>query len=239
MIDSSTTMLFYLGALLQRLEYRVATARGYEPALQHLEEHTPSLILTDVTLPGGNGLQLLKRIKETPNTKEVPVVVLTRDSDPGTKDTCMRLGCAAFLTKPVEPDVLYRTLQTASEAIPRLNIRLAASLKVLVGDGSVLGGAERTEYATAISEGGLYVRTLYPQPRNAVTTVTIYLLDRAIKAKATVLYSYTVGEGSFRDPGMGMKFIEISEDDKKFIGAFIRNQLIGNLSLDGGDAASV
>lgn len=237
-VDGSTTMLFYLGSLLQRLEYRVATARGYEQAMRHLQEHTPSLIVTDISLPGGNGIHFLKEIKDTPSLKELPVVVLTFDSDPGTKDTCLRLGCAAYLTKPVEPEVLYRTLQTASETIPRLNIRLNTSLKVLVGDGSVLGGAQRTEYATALSEGGLYIRTLYPQPRNTVTPVTIYLQDRAIKAKAIVLYSYTVGEGTFRDPGMGMKFVEIGADDKQFIGAFIRDQLIGDIAPEGGDAAS-
>ena len=229
-VDSSASMLFYLGMLLKRLEYKVSTAKGAEEALRMMDDFLPSIILTDIALPGMSGIKLIKLIKDTPRFKAVPVVVLTSETDPGIRDTCMRMGCAAYLNKPVEPDVLYRALQSASEAIPRLNIRLNTSLKVIVGDGSALGGAQRTEYATAISEGGLYVRTLYPQPRNALTPVTIFMQDREIKARAVVLYSYTIGEGPFKEPGMGMKFVEISYGDQEFIRKFIKEQLTRDIT---------
>src|SRR4030067_807671 len=65
-------------------------------------------------------------------------------------------GSAAYVGKPIEPDVLYRARQAATESAPRQNTRLATSLKVIVA-GTMLGGAARTEYATALSEGGLYI----------------------------------------------------------------------------------
>lgn len=218
-------MLLYLGMLLKRLEYEVSIAGNAEEALRMMDDILPSLILTDIVLPGMSGIKLIKQIKDTSRLKAVPVVVLTSETDPGLKDTCMRMGCAAYLNKPVEPEVLYRTLQTALETVPRLNIRLRTSLKVLVGDRSALGGAQRMEYATAISEGGLFVRTLYPQPQNALTPITIFLQDRELKTKATALYTYTIGEGPFKEPGMGMKFVEISSEDKELIRRFIRDQL--------------
>jgi CheY-like chemotaxis protein len=229
-IDSSASILFYHGMLLRRLEYNVVTARNAEDALRIMEQSVPSIVLTDISLPAMSGINLMKRMKDAPLWKTIPIVILTSEIDPGLKDTCMRLGCAAYLSKPAEPDVLYRTLQTVSESIPRANIRLSTSLKVIVGDGTVAGGAARTEYATAISEGGLYVRTLYPQPQNALTPVRIFIGDREIPAKTVVLYSFTMGGGPFKEPGMGLKFVEIPDADRNFIRSFIKQQLTQDIS---------
>jgi two-component system, chemotaxis family, chemotaxis protein CheY len=230
LVDSSASSLFYLAMLLRRLEYKVATARSAEDALRMMHDALPSIILSELSLPKMRGVQFLKHIKDTARFAAIPVVILTSENDPAMKDTCMRIGCVGYITKPVEPDMLYRTLQTASESVPRLNIRLRASLKVILGDDSVLGGTMRTEYATAISEGGLYIRTLYPQPRNALTPLRLFINDREIRARAVVLYSYALGEGPFEEPGMGMKFVEISDADRALIRGFIKEQLTGDIA---------
>jgi CheY-like chemotaxis protein len=225
LVDSSASLLFYLAMLLKRLEYKVMTARSAEDALRMMEEGLPSIVVTEISLPHMSGIDLLRQIKNTVRFNALPVVILASEGDQAMRDTCMRMGCAACLAKPVEPDVLYRTLQTACESVPREHIRLVTSLKVIVGDGTAMGGAPRTEYATAISEGGLYVRTLYPQPRNALTPVQIFINDAVIRAKAVVLYTYNLGEGPFEEPGMGMKFEQISEADRSLIRKFIKEQL--------------
>lgn len=233
-IDQDTSYLFYLGMILTRLGYKVLTSRNAEEALRMMQDQAPSLVLTDIALPKMNGINLLRKIKETPQFKATPVVILTSETDPGLKDTCLRAGCTAFLNKPVEPDVLYRAVQAASESVPRQHIRLDTSLKVMVGDGTVLGGAIRTEYATALSEGGMYVRTLYPQPVNSLTPVTLFINSREVKAKAMVLYNFTVGQGPFKEPGMGMKFQEIAEGDRFFLKQFIKERLAGDIENPAG-----
>ncbi len=234
LVDSSASILFYLSMLLKRLEYKVASARSAEDALRMMEDAVPSIILTEIALPRMSGLEFLKKIKGTVRFKAIPVVILTAEKDPGIKAACTREGCAAYLSKPAEPDALYQTLQSVSESMPRAHIRLTTSLTVIVGDDSDIGGTKRTEYATAISEGGLYIRTLYPQPRNAVTPLVIFINDRKIKAKAVVLYSYTKGQGSFEEPGMGMKFVEISDADRALIRDFIKERLTRNITPAGG-----
>jgi CheY-like chemotaxis protein len=229
LVDSSASILS-LAMLLRRLEYKVITARSSEDALRLMDETVTSIVLTELSLPQMSGVQFLKHIKESARFKAVPVVILTSENDPGSKAACTRMGCAAYLHKPVEPDVLYRTLQSVSESIPRMNIRLKTSLKVIIGDDSMAGGAKRAEVATAISEGGLYVRTLYPQPSNAVTPLRIIIGDREVKATAVVLYSHAVGEGTSEEPGMGMKFTEISGDSRSVIRKFIKEQLTGDLA---------
>jgi len=237
LVDSSASVLFYIAMLLRRLEYKVLTARSCEDALRLMEGNTPSIVLTELSLPRMSGIEFLKHMKESARFKAIPVVILTSETDPGTKATCTRLGCAAYLHKPVEPDILYRTLQSASESIPRVNIRLQTSLKVVIGDDSAVGGAKRAEVATAISEGGLFIRTLYPQPSNTLTPLRIFMGGREVRATAVVLYSYALGEGPFEEPGMGMKFVEISDADRSAIRKFISEQLTGDLAHPGNGPA--
>ena len=229
-VDNSASMIFYLGTLLTRLDYKVISARSAEEALQMMETAVPSLVLTEISLPHMNGINLLKRIQETPRLKEVPVIILTYESDPALKDTCLRAGCTAFISKPIEPDVLYRAMQAATESVPRQNIRLATSFKVIVGGQAVIGGEARTEYATALSEGGVYIRTLYPLSVNTLIPLTLFIKDREMKAKAVVLYSYAMGQGPFKEPGMGMKFVEIAEANRLFIRYFIKEQLTADIT---------
>lgn len=224
-VDGNMTMLYYLGMLLTRFGYKASTARTAEEALRMMEEALPTLVIAELNLPRMNGMTLLSKMRERPAFSAVPVIILTSETDPTLKDTCLRAGCAAYLSKPIDPDALYKAIQKACEDLPRSHIRLRTSLKVEVGDGSLLGGPVRTEYATAISEGGLYVRTLYPQPINTVTQIKIVIDGEEVRAKATVLYSFALSEGPFREPGMGMKFIEISEKDRRIIKAFIHSRI--------------
>jgi len=229
-VDSSATSLFYWGMLLKRLDYMVMPMRNAEAALRAMQGVVPALVVADRVLSGMSGKELLQTMKSDQRLKDVPVVMLSAEEDAETREECRRLGCAAWFSKTVEPDVLYRKLQSLSEATPRQNIRLNTSLKVIVGDGSVTGGAERTEYAAAISEGGLYIRTRYPQPKNALTPVRIHLESGEITARALVLYSYAANEGPYGEPGMGIKFIEIAERDRAAIRKFIKEQLTKDIA---------
>jgi len=238
LVDSSRTMLYYYGIMLQRLSYTVHTVLTAEEALKEIEQGLPSFVITEITLPRMSGLDLLGKIAASDVMRKVPVIILTSESDPRIRESCLRLGCAGYLNKPVDADVLYRTIQMVSEQSPREHIRLYVSLKVIVGDGSDLGGNERVEYATAISAGGLFVRTLYPQPKNAITPLRICINEREIRAKAVVLYTSGMERGAFREPGMGMKFVEISDQDRSFVREFINAQLTLGVEDPGRDQRS-
>ena len=222
--------MFYWGMLLKRLDYKVVSKRSAEEALKVLETDTPAIVLTEIALSGMDGVALLKTIKADRRYKDIPVVMFTTSGDTDLKTECARLGCAAWFGKDAEPDDLYQKLQSLIEATPRSHIRLSTSVKVVVGDGTSIGGKERTEYASAISEGGLYIRTQYPQPQNALTPVRILLETGEVRAKAVVLYSYAKDEGPYKEPGMGVKFTVISDDGRRLIRQFIKERLTKDIA---------
>lgn len=73
----------------------------------------PHLILLDLNLPDMSGLDILKKIKENPNTHRIPVVILTTTDDQDEIDKCYELGANVYITKPVD----YEGFATAIKSL--------------------------------------------------------------------------------------------------------------------------
>lgn len=65
---------------------------------------SPLLVLLDLNLPVLTGHQVLKRMKEDPRTRRIPVIILTTSEDSREVHKCYELGCNVFITKPVDYD---------------------------------------------------------------------------------------------------------------------------------------
>ncbi len=222
-VDGSPTILLYHSVLMQRLRYAVLTAPDPEQALQLLEHTVPSIILTGLTFARTSGIDFIKQLKSNGRTKAVPVIVLTALEDKATRVDCLAAGCNAYLSKPVEPSCLFWTVQEVAEQIPRQFVRINTSIKT-IADG-------KHEYATSLSEDGLYLRTLAPRQKNDLVSITMVVDGREIRTQASVLYRMDIGRGAFKEPGMGLKFVDISEDDRNFLRKFIRDRLIADVNL--------
>lgn len=89
--------------------YRVSVARDGEEGLRFLREHGDvELVLLDVNLPSGSGLDLLAQAKRDPRLQALPFVVLTAAGQSATAERAGELGAAAFVTKPFSPRKLLR-----------------------------------------------------------------------------------------------------------------------------------
>jgi len=225
LVDGNARDLFTTGLILQRLEYDVYVSSSAENALQIMTYALPALVVAEVILPKMDGIDLLSRIKSEPRTRSIPVICLAAMIDPKSEELCLAYGCASYLQKPIEPNDLFRAIQHATEVTPRNYIRLRTFLRADVGGLPEQGGAGEPEVVTALSENGIYVRTLTPRPVKSVQSVEFMLGRSLIRVRAMVLYSFSVNKGPFREPGMGMGFIDVSTGDRALISGFIREQL--------------
>jgi CheY-like chemotaxis protein len=229
LVDGYVRELFATGLILQRMDYEVYIVNTAEDALRYIQAAPPALVITELSLPQMSGLELLIRVKQNPGTKAVPVLIHTAAGDSKKEEHCLAAGCASFLRKPVEPDALFRAIQQATEVNPRHHVRLKTLLPVMVGGQTVSGSVVSTECVSELSENGIFVRTLNPRPLKAVLPVTILIHSIPVKLRAVVLRTCTIGVGSFKEPGMGMKFVEISETDRELIRNYIKGQLIKDI----------
>jgi CheY-like chemotaxis protein len=73
----------------------------------------PQLILLDINMPGGTGMEVLKRLRMSTKTQHIPVIVVSSEEDPATESMARSLGAMVFLHKPVEQEQLCAAVNLA------------------------------------------------------------------------------------------------------------------------------
>ena len=107
MVDDEPDTCEVVSHFLGRRGYDVITANSAEEALSKLSTEKPELILLDILMPGMDGIECLRRIREI--NKEVPVIMVTCIIDINTAKQAIALGATDYLTKPLG----YNALETA------------------------------------------------------------------------------------------------------------------------------
>lgn len=106
--DDEETRL-YLEEMLSP-SYKIMTARNGDSGLQRALIELPDLVLSDIVMPGTNGLQVAKRIKNNPNTTHIPIILLTSNSSINEKIEGLEHGADAYIVKPFDIDELLTTI---------------------------------------------------------------------------------------------------------------------------------
>lgn len=113
-VDDNPTNIKVLFSFLKESGFKVLVAKDGESTLEKLKEITPDLILLDVMMPGIDGFETCRRIKESPETQEIPVIFMTALSDTVDKVKGLKIGAVDYITKPFQQD----------EVLARMNIHL-------------------------------------------------------------------------------------------------------------------
>lgn len=101
----------------QALDYFFGPAPAVDPdanpatAVPSREDLTNFVVLLDLKMPRVDGFEVLRRLKESPQTAAVPVIVLTTTDDPREIARCYEAGCNVYITKPVEYDAFIEAVR--------------------------------------------------------------------------------------------------------------------------------
>jgi signal transduction histidine kinase/DNA-binding response OmpR family regulator len=107
-VDDDPDARDLLGRTLAAAGFRVLRAGAGEEALELARAHEPSAITLDVIMPGMDGWAVLRELKADPQTRDIPVIMVTMTDD---RDMGYALGATEFLTKPIQRDHLVRLLE--------------------------------------------------------------------------------------------------------------------------------
>ena len=119
LVDDEREFVQTLSERLLMREMGSAVAYDGESALSMIREDEPEVMILDLKMPGIDGIEVLRRVKQT--RPEIEVIILTGHGSEEDRATCLKLGAFAYLQKPVDIDRLTETLKQANEKM-RQNI---------------------------------------------------------------------------------------------------------------------
>ncbi len=112
-IDDNRQTADALHQMLEVLDVEARVAYGSSPAISLLQAMVPRVILLDINMPGVDGFEILAFLRREPRLAPVPVIVITSDDQPETRERVLKGGATAIIIKPATLDVLESALKTA------------------------------------------------------------------------------------------------------------------------------
>jgi chemotaxis protein histidine kinase CheA/CheY-like chemotaxis protein len=122
LIDDSISVRKFVGQMLERAGFAVVTAGDGVEGLRALEETPVHLVITDLEMPRLNGFELIQQLRRQPETRDLPIVVLTTRVGAKHLDLARWLGATDYVAKPVDESAFVRLIDSlaveTSRAVP-------------------------------------------------------------------------------------------------------------------------
>ena len=114
-VDDESFNVDYLEQELEDSDYEIITAVNGQDALDKLQCGLPDLILLDIMMPVMDGFEVLSHLKADPSTRDIPVIVISANSDLPSVVKGIQLGAEDYLPKPFEPILLHARISSSLE----------------------------------------------------------------------------------------------------------------------------
>ena len=223
LVDDVRVFLEFERPFFERSGCEILTATSGTEALRLVKEQKPHIVLLDYEMPGMNGDEVCRRIKEDDATRHIPVLIVTSHKEPSVLEKCRKAGCTDFVVKPITGrDLLEKVIKILQ--IPyRVHMRTRVNLEVAMGLNSeavsVLG------YSSDLSEGGMMVETVEPVEAGTKVGISFKLQgsDREVRIAGEVLRVTVLrSQGMF---GVALKFNEADPDVRAALRTFVEREV--------------
>ncbi len=110
-IEDNETNIYLVSFILKKNDYEVIEARSGEEGVEIAAKEKLDLILMDIQLPGIDGLETTKRIRESEVGRKSPIIALTSFAMTGDREKSLAAGCTGYIEKPINPDTFMSDIE--------------------------------------------------------------------------------------------------------------------------------
>ena len=110
-VEDNETNMYLIRFILRKSGYEVIEARSGEEGVELAIEEKPDLVIMDIQLPGIDGLEATKRIRNSEADEELPIVALTSYAMVGDKEKALKAGCTGYIEKPINPETFITEIE--------------------------------------------------------------------------------------------------------------------------------
>lgn len=219
---------FYLEiekTFLSRDDFDILTAHTGKEALEIVNSTCPDIVFLDLYMPEMNGDECCRWIKANPNTKHLPVIMVTLSGKEADLEQCRKSGCDDIILKPINREHFIDTTRKFLKIPIRQYPRFMARLKInLAGDNNtVLSG-----YSINLSAGGVFLETMVLMKENTPLSAEFHLPNSDITIHCKAQVAWVNHPDSIKNPnlpvGMGIRFLDLKQDSLDAIRNFIHDE---------------
>jgi len=131
-VDDETYIVELVKFNLEKEGYRVIVAFDGMHALEMVKEETPHLILLDIMLPGMDGLEVCRTLKQDPNYNTIPIIMLTAKGDEFDTVLGLEMGADDYIKKPFSPREMVARVKARLRALKILEAEKAVGKRIFV-----------------------------------------------------------------------------------------------------------
>jgi CheY-like chemotaxis protein len=213
-VDDAPFFLKMAADFFRREQVNIITARSGPEAKEVFNRERPDLVFMDLYMPGGDGDEACKEIKNDYSLKSAPIVMMTSSDHSQDLERCRKAGCDDFIHKPFTRDLLLSTTRKFIKLPGWSGKRVKTKAPVKYGDNAekLLTGA-----VTDISVGGFFLETDELMPIGSELHIKLKLCQDfspvQCRGKVVWLNRKINLKKDDASPGMGVEFIEIKKLD--------------------------
>lgn len=110
-IEDNENNMYLMNFLLTKYGYEVVKAITGEEGVELAEKEKPDLILMDIMLPGIDGIEATRLIRELEIDKKAPIIAITSFAMSGDKEKLLANGCTGYIEKPINPETFMGEIE--------------------------------------------------------------------------------------------------------------------------------
>ncbi len=110
-IEDNEQNIYLVTFILEKFGYEVIQARDGREGIEIAKQRSPDLILLDIQLPGMDGYEVARKLKDLREIQDTPIIAVTSYAMSGDREKALNAGCSGYITKPIDPDTFMDSIQ--------------------------------------------------------------------------------------------------------------------------------
>lgn len=229
LVDDVDLFLELERSYLEGNGYELVTASSGEETLRRLDKVSPDLLLLDYYMPGMDGDEVCRLIRQSERWHGLPIIIVTAAGKPEEVQCCLESGCDDYITKPVNKQELCEKVERLLGGITRRTAeRVPVKMPVQLREGGRLHVAS----ARDISANGIFLKSSTPLVENTAVEIK---LDMQEGKPLTLFGKIRRVLQQQEEEGVGIYFIHPDQKSKELLESLVRSKRAEKYQQDGVD----
>ena len=221
LVDDVELFLSLEKSFLTRRSFEIHTASSGEEALESARTIKPEIILVDLHMPDIDGDQVCKELKASPETADIPIIIVTSERDKTVLERCIDAGCDRLVYKPFSRESLLSAVQELLVITQRRYARVPADIKCTVW----VGEMDLDTTMHTISEGGGFIEIGIPPDSGSSMEVGFCMPGSNHIIRTAVVVRWAASVRKDGPIGVGVEFTTINDQDRVLIRDYVESLL--------------